>query len=75
MYIFERHTIIKIFYNFLEDINTAFQKFSEIKDVNNMNEEIKQSVIKYISFLACMLEKQNMVTICDNYYTIIIDIL
>lgn len=75
MYIFERHTIIKIFYNFLEEINTAFQKLSEIKDVNNMNEEIKQSVIKYISFLACMLEKQNMVTICDNYYTIIIDIL
>lgn len=44
------------------------EKWGEIED-DNIDDEIKQYFTKYNVFLACLLEKNEMVIICDNYYT------
>ncbi|XP_012530517.1 uncharacterized protein LOC105833365 [Monomorium pharaonis] len=43
----------------MEELDTSLQKWSEVKD-DDVNEETKQSLMKYVSFLTCMLEKNKM---------------
>lgn len=44
----------------IAELSSSFQKWSEIKD-DDINEETKESLMKYNRFLGCMLEKNGMI--------------
>lgn len=54
-----------------EEMNIAREKWEEIKENEDIDEEAKESFITHSRFLACLLEKKNLVTIPRrnfNYY-------
>lgn len=47
----------------IEQMHIAIQKWQEIKDDEDIDEETRKSFMLHGRFIACILEKKNMVTI------------
>ncbi|XP_025996853.1 uncharacterized protein LOC105203006 [Solenopsis invicta] len=43
----------------MEELGTSLKEWAELKD-EDINEMTKQSLMKYVNFLACMMEKNEM---------------
>lgn len=63
------HVMKKNVYNFLEDISTWLQRWTDLENAKEDATNAYQTQMKYNSFIACLLEKQGLVIICNNYYT------